>query len=136
MPQACQMLRSSRRMYSVYMNYSPDDREKLLSGAWLDEILPLHPLFAFLNAGYSCPAELKDEVYRYVLSVRNSQSYPVLLMDITNDELAIDQIISDDVCMAGFDACGSLCTIGSVIPEQNIFKKPLKAILKDTMKKQ
>jgi len=106
--ESCRLLREHRLLYSVHHQYSAEQVPSLLDGSWLEQVLPAHPAFALLLAQHGCPNVQQQEVYQYVLSVRDGQKYPLILMDIKNDLLMIDNIISSDVCLAGFDRDGTL----------------------------
>lgn len=131
MPGICQKLREAGLLYAVYQRYTEQEKEFILSGRWLASILPACPAFAFLQADPAVGKEIQEEVYDYVISVRDGQQFPVILMDMKQDTLAIDRVISDGECMAGFDFDGSLKTHeGTVQGEQyNIFYHCLEDIL-------
>lgn len=65
------------------------------------------------------------------MDVRNSQRYPVLCMEIKQDSLLIDRIISDGECFVGFDANGNLRTHEETYSDvrYNVFFHPLEEIL-------
>ena len=100
-------------------------------------MLPAHPAFALLLAQHGCPNVQQQEVYQYVLSVRDGQKYPLILMDIKNDLLMIDNIISSDVCLAGFDRDGTLYSQNATYrtKDYNLFASPVRQILSLAMKK-
>lgn len=131
MSSACQKLKEARLLYAVYWRYMEQDRKMILSGKWLDSVLPAHPVFAFLRADFSCSRQTQQEVYRYAKSVRDGQQYPLIFMDIKQDTLMIDQVISDGECLVGFDVDGSLRTHEGVRRDEqfNIFHHPLEEIL-------
>ena len=58
-------------------------------------------------------------------------------MDIKQDTLLIDQVISDGECLVGFDADGSLRTHEGYKRDElyNIFRHPLEEILQNASKK-
>lgn len=134
---ACQKLRDAKLLYAVYHRYTEQDKENILSGNWLQSVLPVHPAFAFLRTDFSCASQTQDEVYQYVTAVRDEQQVPLIIMDIKKDTLMIDQVISDGECMVGFDVDGSLRTHeGFRRDEQyNIFHHPLEEILQMASKK-
>ena len=109
------------------------DKKRILNGSWLNAVLPVKPTFAVLRADYSCTPETKKNIYDYVISVRDSQKYPVALLDSKNDILMIDRIISEEECMVGFDADGSLRTYEGLQHEEkfNIFRHSLEDILRE-----
>ena len=103
----------------------------------LHSILPAHPAFAFLRADFSCTPQTQKEVYQYVNTVRDEQQVPQVVMDIKQDTLLIDRIISDGECLVGFGADGSLRTHEGCRREEqyNIFYHPLEEILQSAAKK-
>ena len=137
MPAACQKLRKAKYLYAVYSRYAPQGVEQILNGVFLEKILPYQPLFAFLLAESSCSTQQQQDIYSYVLSVRDGQQYPLLFMDLKQDIQMIDQVISDDVCIVGFDENGSLRTHNGLIQERkyNIFYNRLENILREVMAK-
>ena len=134
--ESCRLLREHRLLYSVHHQYSPEQVPTLLDGSWLEQVLPAHPAFALL-AQHGCPNVQQQEIYQYVLSVRDGQKYPLILMDIKNDLLMIDNIISSDVCLAGFDRDGTLYSHNATYrtKDYNLFASPVRQILSLAMKK-
>lgn len=137
MPDCCEKLRSARMLYAVYQRYSEKDREHILKGQWLSDALKTQPTFGFLIADPSCSAATHQEIYDYVLSVRREQKQPILLMDTKQDIMMIDEVISDDKCMVGFDSEGCLQTHAGIRTELelNIFQNQLVDILQSAMNK-
>lgn len=135
--ESCRLLREHRLLYSVHHQYSAEQVPSLLDGSWLEQVLPAHPAFALLLAQHGCPNVQQQEVYQYVLSVRDGQKYPLILMDIKNDLLMIDNIISSDVCLAGFDRDGTLYSHNATYrtKDYNLFASPVRQILSLAMKK-
>ena len=128
----CRELQEAGFLTAVHFPYSKEDAEEILSDAWLEALAPARPAFAFLRAEAGCPQEVQSRVYRYVRSVRDSQRYPVALMDLKQDSLLFDRIISDDAGIAGFDKKGCLWTVEGPCPgeEGNIFRHSLEEILR------
>lgn len=133
----CNSLRAAKLLFAVHKRYQEEDKENILNGNWLSKVLKEKPYFAFLLAHESCSFKLQQEIYSYILSVRNKQKHPVILMDARQDNLIIDQIISGDECIVGFDADGSLRTLEGINPkkEYNIFYNKLEDILQSATKK-
>lgn len=137
MPEACKKLREAKLLYAVHYRYAEQDKARILSGEWLQALLPERPAFAFLRADFSCAVQLQEEIYRYITAVRDGQQFPVVLMDLKRDALAIDQVISDGECLAGFDANGNLSTYEGVKQDEaySIFHHPLEEILRGAYQK-
>lgn len=138
MPDACRKLENAGLLYAVYQRYTEQDKTAIQNGEWLRAILPVRPTFAFLQADLSCTPQTQQEIYQYVTEVRDGQQYPLILMDSKQDALVIDQVISDDECLVGFDADGSLHTHEGRRQEEqyNIFFHPLEEILQRISKKE
>lgn len=137
MQDACQKLRDTKLLYAVYQRYTEQDKENIISGNWLRSVLPVHPAFAFLQTDFSCASQTQDEVYQYVTAVRDEQQAPLIMMDIKQDTLRIDQIISDGECLVGFDVTGELRTHEGIRKDKryNIFHHSVEEILQTASKK-
>lgn len=129
---ACQQLRDARLLYAVHRRYTEQDKATILGGTWLKSILPAHPTFAFLRSDRSCTPQTQKEIYQYVTAIRDEQQVPLMIMDIKQDTLMIDQVISDGECMVGFDVDGSLRMHEGIRQDEqyNIFYHPLEEILR------
>ena len=134
---ACQKLRDAKLLYTVHQKYTEQDKKSIMSGKWLKSILPAHPAFAFLRADFSCTPQTQVEIYQYVTAVRDEQQFPLIIMDIKQDTLMIDQVISEGECLVGFDTDGSLRTHEGFKRDEhyNIFHYPLEDILQRASKK-
>lgn len=134
---ACQKLRENRLLYAIYRNYTDQDLGRILSGVWLSSILQSKPTFAILLPDPSCSEAAAREIADYVISVRNSQRFPVIAMDACHDLLTIDKIISDDECFVKFNERGDMYMSDTkqFSPEYNVFQNNLKDILRATMAK-
>lgn len=137
MEAACQRLRDARRLYAVYLRYTEQDKQAILNGEWLSSVIPVQPAFAFLRADFFCTSRTQEEVYHYVTAVRDGQQAPLIFMDIMQDSLMIDQVISDGACTVGFDVDGSLRTHEGIKRDAcyNIFRHSLEEILQGVSKK-
>ena len=131
MLQACRRLQAQGRLYAVHDRYTEDNKGRVLSGQWLASVLPAQPVFAFLRRDLSCGPETRQEVYRYVTQVRDGQQYPLVCMEVEEDSLLIDQVISEGECLVGFGGDGSLRTHEGFRKEEkfNIFHHSLEEVL-------
>lgn len=79
----------------------------------------------------SCPVRIQESVYRYVLDVRKRQHDPTILLDAKYDNMYVDGVISENSCLAWFDAAGQLHSYdkkyGSA--EYNMFQNELRIFL-------
>ena len=137
MPDACRKLRSAKLLYAVHQHYKEQDKENILNGEWLKYAMTSHASVAFLKANFSCSNETQQRIYHYVATVRDKQQVPLLFMDIKQDTLMIDQVISDGECLVGFDVDGSLCMHDGFKRDGqfNIFHHSLEEILQVASKK-
>lgn len=135
MPAACQKLRQGRFLYAVHRQYTEEESGRILSGEWLESLLPYRPPFVFLAADRSCSQSVQQQVYSYIRSVRDGQTYPLVLMDFRQDMLDIDRVISDDGCTVAFDFEGWLRNQETVFEDEccNLFVNRLDQILETAM---
>lgn len=129
--QVCRILCKERLLYSVYVPYRAQDKERILDGSWLAPLMEGRPFFTVLLADDGCPQEIQQEIYRYVLAARQSQQYSTILADYRQDILAIDTVVSDQGCSAGFCCDGALASQKGKLedPRFNLFKNSLRDIL-------
>lgn len=128
---ACARLRAAKFPFALWRRYGAADRSYLLEGRWLREVLPAHPLFALLLPEGDCPQEVRNAVYGHLCALRESQDWPVIPLELLRDGLAIDEVISDDGCLLGFAADGTLHThLGTFTgPQYDLFHNSLEDIL-------
>ena len=102
-------LRQRQCLYGIYRTYAGQaEAEEIVSGRWVEEILPYAGVGTALLAAPGCPAAVQDRVYRYVLDARLGQRYPTLLADYYQDNLFADRCISDGPCFVGILPGGGL----------------------------
>jgi hypothetical protein len=89
------------------------------------------PQFLFLQADFSCSKQTQEQVYHQVLDVRKNQRQPVFCIELFGDMLKIDEVISDDACIIGFETDGTLHMYSGMECEEtyNIFESSLEDIL-------
>ena len=107
-PAACARLRKARFPYAVWDCYRSG--EGILDGRWLESLLPQHPILAVLRAEEGCPDDVRQAVTRCLRDVRKEQRYPVVAMELRQDLLWIDEMISQGQAAAWFDAEGEMHT--------------------------
>ena len=131
-PAACARLRAEKLPFAVWRRYGQADQADILSGRWLEDLLPGHPLFALLLPEVGCPAKTRSAVCAYLHTLRVAQKTPVIPMELLQDGLMIDEIISDNGCLVGFDQAGELYTHDGPCPHSgvNLFRTPLEDILR------
>lgn len=127
----CRALEEERMPYAVHVGYSDTSAASLPQQ--LEEIHTLGGLLVLLYAD-GAAAETRKMVHQQVLDARTNQAYPFVLMELTEDLLAIDQVISDDPCSLIFLADGR-----AVTPEgastANIRTESLAQVLQKTLPK-
>lgn len=127
-------MKEERMLCCAYKVYRDADVEAILSGAWVEGVLSTECLFAMLIADEGCSTETKKRVAQYVRDVRVEQRYPVLLLELYTDIIAIDSVVSDQgVCMA-VRADGSVYANNPDAPTaENITRDTLAAIMERVM---
>ena len=93
---AAALLRDARRLFGYFIRCnSAGHATKVLSGQWVQSLLGHGGSMAFFLPEDTCPAKLASQFYGYVERARNTQQYPLLLMDYYQDVLMVDGVISD-----------------------------------------
>jgi hypothetical protein len=127
----CRRLRENNILFAVYYQYEEAEIDNILTDEWFEKIMEYLPQFIFLKADCSCSMQMQEKVYDRVLEVRKRQNQPVFCIELLWDLWKIDEIISDDACVIGFKADGSLCMYSEIQYEEtcNIFESSLEDIL-------
>lgn len=134
---ACDALRGAERIYSVYLPYSAENAEAILSGEAARRAVALHPVFTMLLPDRTCPEATQRAVYDYVMGAREKQRTQTVLWELYSDGLFIDGIISEEPCTAGFDRAGHLVTgfPRQVVLEDALSQNDLKAVLRTALRR-
>lgn len=82
--------------------------EEVISGGWLEELLPFHPLMAFTIIADSLPEETALSVKDYMWNTRLAQDYPILPVDLISDFLIISRLISHNETLYRVETDGSV----------------------------
>lgn len=137
MADACRKLKENRMLFAIYQRYMEEDANEVLSSRWISEVLPCQPQAAVLVSHPSCSDSTRKMVYEHVFSVRESQKYPVLFVDLIGEAWQIDQVISEDAYVVGFDGDGKMSTYSGTREEAayNIFQSTLEEVLRNAIKK-
>lgn len=109
----CRALEEARMPCAVHLGYSDQAASEL--SAQLEQVRSLGSLVVLLYADGAGP-ETRHAVYRRVVEARTARTYPFGLMELTEDLLAIDRIISDDPCSLAFLADGRAMTAAGPAP--------------------
>ncbi|MDD3402850.1 MAG: hypothetical protein PHQ72_05765 [Hespellia sp.] len=137
MPDVCAKLRDHKMLFAIYQRYLDGDVEEVISDHWISEVQQYHPQMALLAAHPSCSDQTRKRVYEHVHAVRESQKQRVLFIDLVGDAWQIDQIISEDAFVVGFDRDGNMSAYDGVRKDAgyNIFHSTLEEVLQNAIKK-
>lgn len=133
----CSKLRKRKMLYAVHQVCSSDDMPEVLSDNLLYDMQSLNALFTLLMPDPHCSAEERALLYQYVLDKRKGQQFQTILMDMFEDMLNIDTIISEGSCSAWLKADGSFYAPASepLADTWNMFSSPLDTIFANILKK-
>ncbi|MBF4692134.1 hypothetical protein [Fusibacter ferrireducens] len=122
-------------LHAVHSFYNDAHLEEIISGAWIKNALRTSSTFAFLIHETSCSHEVKKEVEKYVIGVREQQRYPIFLMEFTMDMNSIDRIISEESHSIGFNSEGQVYTAMGKLEggKNNLLAGNLQEILEHNM---
>lgn len=116
-------------LYSAYRTVSSEETAgEVLSGSWLEELVPYHPLMAFTLISDDCPQQTAENVSRYMWNKRLEQVYPVLPSDLISDFLIISRLVSGREVLYRVEANGSvseaegLCFRPGAMSCENLFQ--------------
>ncbi len=107
---ACKTLRQGHFLYSLFYRYGEAEVSAITGGDVLRRAAEMHPIFTGLIAKPGCPVSARNAVYDYVKAARLSPQSQTVAWEVAMDGGLIDSIISEEVCVAGFDADGDLRT--------------------------
>lgn len=133
----CQQMRDRQILYSVFMTYTEEDIEDILSGGYFLAAEEVHPVFSMLIASGNCPLSVREKIYKMVSDIRQKQTLKTIPWEITYDASFVDGVISSEPCSVLFDAEGYLhnwCSRESAT-EYNFFQSNLVSVLKQTQPK-
>lgn len=134
----CTDLLNRKLLYAVHKTYTSDDLKDILSDNMLYDTQCFSAPFTALIPDAHCSASERELVYDYVLRKRQAQEFPTIMWDMIRDVLAIDTIVSDDCCSAGFHADGTFFSLasGQNVEQWNLFSNDLRTILANSFPKQ
>ncbi len=119
----CEQLRCSKALYSLWYEYNKKPMcEEQLNIA--DELHPVLTFFVKSQDDYNGYNEVYDEVYK-LRDARTAASVP---LEYSGTIRMIDEIISDDTCVAVFNESGSLISVGGSDSDCNFRTQPLAEI--------
>ncbi|MCD7770836.1 MAG: hypothetical protein LUH23_01900 [Oscillospiraceae bacterium] len=121
--EVCERLRNRKALYSMWYEYSERPMcEELLNSA--DELHPILTFFVKSQDNYNGYSEVHDEVCK-LRDTRTAASVP---MEYSGIVRMIDEIISDDSCIAVFDESGNLISVNDSEHNCNFINQPLAEI--------
>ena len=129
---ACKKLREAGILYSIYFKYSEENKNYILSGKWECLLSSLHPSFTFFFSNNKCSTQTQKEIYDFVVESRKNQELPTVLMELHQDNIYINNIISEKDCLTSFDTKGQFHHLYKMATNRslNIFHNDLMSILK------
>jgi len=128
-------LRALGLPYSVCCPYSKDDLEAVLNGDLFASIQQIRPVFAVLLPRPDCPEQFRRLAHQAVERARNEQQFQMIPWELERDNQKIDEIISDDACLAAFDPNGYLWERDAGHACICLFEQGLEAVLRSTCPK-
>ena len=119
----CEQLRSSKALYSLWYEYNkkPVCEEQLNIA---DELHPVLTFFVKSQDDYNGYNEIYDEV----CELRDTRTAASVPMEYSGTVRMIDEIISDDTCVAVFNESGNLISVGGSDNDCNFRTQPLAEI--------
>ena len=134
----CAELRSRKLLYAVHKYYHSNDLQQILNDDLLYDAQSMGAVFTALIPDLQCSASEREIVFDYVLRKRSEQRFSTIPWELMDDVLAIDTVISEDGCAAGFRKDSSFFSIanGKSVDGWNLFDHDLRTILSHTFEKQ
>lgn len=123
-PEVCESLRSSKALYSIWCEYNSE--EKPMCEELINTVDDLHPIMTFFvkSDDYSD----YNEVYNEICKLRDTRTAATTPMEYSGTVRMVDEIISDDACIATFDEFGMLISVDRSEHNCNFKSQPLSAI--------
>ncbi len=116
-------LSDKKLLYSAARIVSNDAQaEEILSGSWLEELVPCHPLMAFSIAADTLSEETARTIKNYMWSTRLDQLYPILPADLISDFVVINHLITNHNILYRVNADGSVSAARELLFEGSSLK--------------
>ena len=110
-------------LYSAARIVSNDAQaEEILSGGWLEELVPCHPLMAFSIAADTLSEETARAIKNYMWNTRLDQLYPILPADLISDFVVINHLITNHNILYRVNADGSVSAAKELLFEDSSLK--------------
>ena len=116
-------LSDKKLLYSAARIVSNDAQaEEILSGSWLEELVPCHPLMAFSIAADTLSEETARAIKNYMWNTRLDQLYPILPADLISDFVVINHLITNHNILYRVNADGSVSAARELLFESSSLK--------------
>ncbi len=103
-----EQLSSKGVLYSASRLVSTEAQaEEILSGSWLEELIPYQPLIAFTIADDNAPEQTIRSVKEYMWNTRLAQLHPILPSDLISDFVVINRLVAHKDILYRVNADGS-----------------------------
>ncbi len=113
-------LTDKKLLYSAARIVSNDAQaEEILSGGWLEELVPCHPLMAFSIAADTLSEETARAIKNYMWNTRLDQLYPILPADLISDFVVINHLITNHNILYRVNADGSVSAAKELLFEDS-----------------
>jgi len=134
----CTELLDRKLLYAVHKTYTSADLKDILNDNMLYDTQSLSAPITALIPDVDCSTSERELIYDYVLRKRQAQEFPTIMWDMIRDVLAIDTVVSDDCCSAGFHADGAFFSLasGQNAEQWNLFESHLRTIFSNLLQKQ
>jgi len=104
---ACDMLKESGMLYSLYFRYNADSAMDITEGVLFEQMECLDPAFCAMIPERNCPENIQEQVHQAVMTGRMSQKYHTVLWEYFRDSMLVDGVISEEACWVGLDGDGN-----------------------------
>ena len=91
--------------------------EEILSGEWLEDMIPCHPLMAFSIAGDTLAEETAQSIKEYIWNTRLDQVHPIVPSDLISDFVIINRLITHRNLLYRVNADGSVSAATNLLFE-------------------
>ncbi len=107
-------------LYST-MRFVSDDAQasEILSGSWMEEMVPYYPLMAFTVLSDTLPEKTAKEIQEYMWNTRLDQVYPILPTDLISDFVIINQLVMNRRIFYRVNADGSVSAAKDLLFEES-----------------
>lgn len=125
------LLQKAGFLYAAHFDYNGGNVGELYSGRFLHYAESVGAIAAMAWPQEGVPVSLRDEVYRYLCFQRKEQRQAVLPIEVVEDSILVDQLLSKERGFLSFNGAGQRISWekGCVSHEGNISRETLLQIL-------